>query len=67
MLEKYTLRTSEDVDRVSAVAAALEIIKASVSAPSAYEGKEKLEKDAQHTIAQVANIADAIQAAINKR
>lgn len=66
MLEKYTVHSPEERDRVLAVMAALDIIKASVSAPCAYAGSDKLEYDAKYAADHVAALADAIQAAINK-
>lgn len=66
MLEKYSVMSTQEADRVFAVAAALEIIKASVSAPCAYVGRDKLDKDAKYAADHVAALADAIQAAIRK-
>ncbi|WP_447880072.1 hypothetical protein [Serratia fonticola] len=66
MLEKHSARTPEENDRIAVVAAALEIIKASASAPSAYVGRDKLDKDAKFAADHVATLADAIQAAIKK-
>lgn len=66
MLENHTAKSTEEVNRIAAVAAALEIIKASVSAPCAYVGRDKLDKDAKYAADHVAALADAIQAAIKK-
>lgn len=64
MLENYLSTQSKEVKRLVAVQAALEIIKASVSAPTGHDGKEKLDRDCTHTVTHVATIADAIQEAL---
>lgn len=70
MLEDYPLiqdsKTKAVKSRVIAVSAALEIIKASASAPSAYTGYQKVDHDCKYAIDHLDALADAIQAAISK-
>lgn len=69
MLEKYLVlggfNTTPEQKRVIAVNAALEIAKASVGNwnASAYS---KVDDDLQHVAKEISNLADAIQAAIEK-
>ncbi|XUV82762.1 hypothetical protein ACREYP_04860 [Enterobacter sp. TMH.L2] len=64
MLKDYFARlTSDQERRVMAVEAALEIAKASVSAPSAYTGV-KTEYDLQKVASEINSLADAIQDAL---
>nr|WP_213715764.1 hypothetical protein [Cedecea lapagei] len=66
MLEDYFSLTTTDQDRRAlAVQAALEIAKASVSAPSAFTGV-KSSYDLQTVAAEINALADAIQAAIER-
>jgi hypothetical protein len=68
MLEDYPLIGVSEEDktrrRVLAVAAALEIIKASVAATNAYAGRDKLSKDIEYTRDKIGELADAIQTAL---
>ncbi|EAA3032511.1 hypothetical protein DRF10_23520 [Salmonella enterica subsp. enterica] len=66
MFENYAYSTKEERNRGEIVKAALEIIKASVSASTSYNGKEKLDRDMKHAIANIDALADAIQDAMNK-
>ncbi|MRT14862.1 hypothetical protein GJV07_21535 [Enterobacteriaceae bacterium RIT711] len=66
MFENYAYATKEERNRGEIVKAALEVIKASVSASSGYDGKEKLDRDIKHAVANLDALADAIQAAMNK-
>lgn len=69
MLEKYLfvggVNSSPEQKRLAAVEAALEIAKASVGNwnASAYS---KVNDDLQHVAKEIGNLADAIQAAIDK-
>lgn len=64
MLNNYFARLTTDQERrVMAVEAALEIAKASVSAPSAYSGL-KTEFDLQKVASEINALADAIQDAL---
>ncbi|NIC28268.1 hypothetical protein [Serratia plymuthica] len=64
MLENYFKTENKDTKRLIATQAALEIIKASVSAPSGYDGKEKLDRDIKHTVENLSALTDAIQATL---
>ncbi|EKK0458566.1 hypothetical protein R8543_18605 [Klebsiella oxytoca] len=64
MFENYAYATKEERNRGEIVKAALEIIKASVSASSSYTGRDKLEKDMKFAIANVESLADAIEEAM---
>lgn len=64
MLENYLKTDSPEGKRLIAAQAALEIIKASVSAPTGYDGKEKLDRDIKHTAANLSALTDAIQATL---
>lgn len=69
MLDGYFV-SSEGIEkkkRIIAVQAALEIVKASVSASCAYAGRDKLSKDMEATKEKISELADAIQAAIEKQ
>ncbi|XTZ36825.1 hypothetical protein ACQYRI_12525 [Salmonella enterica] len=68
MLEGYFI-TNDGLNkkkRLLAVQAALEIIKASVSSTNSYAGRDKLSKDIDFTKDKVSELADAIQAALDK-
>ncbi|OIX95589.1 hypothetical protein BFS14_14585 [Serratia fonticola] len=71
MLEDYPLTDDTDARivkrRILAVNAALEIIKASAAAPSAYTGYQKVDHDCKYAIAHLDELADAIQAAIDEQ
>ncbi|MER5232707.1 hypothetical protein KDV93_22415 [Serratia ureilytica] len=67
MLDNHSARTVEEKNRVAVVAAALEILKASAASSSAHTGRDKLEKDAKWAAENIGHLADAIEAAINKR
>jgi hypothetical protein len=56
--------TDEQKKRLLAVQAALEIVVASVSASTGYDGKEKLERDLKHATENISSLADAIQTAL---
>ncbi|MDY4347002.1 hypothetical protein [Pectobacterium brasiliense] len=60
MLDKYVVRTNEEVNRLDAVRAALEIIKA--AAPN-----NSIPNVVEYTKQEVSNLADVIQEAINKK
>ncbi|EOC1427279.1 hypothetical protein ACI1AD_002476 [Cronobacter dublinensis] len=60
--ENYPSRSDAE-----AVNAALEVIKASVAAPNGYEGRDKLAKDIEYTRHHLAELADAIQSALESR
>ncbi|ELQ6226368.1 hypothetical protein ACM92K_003083 [Cronobacter turicensis] len=64
--ENYAARSDAE-KRLLAVNAALELIKASVAAPNNYEGRDKLAKDIEYTRHHLAELADAIQAALENR
>ncbi|EPY4031316.1 hypothetical protein ACXDG9_001332 [Klebsiella pneumoniae] len=66
MLDSYTVKNSEDRDRVLAVQAALEIAKASVGNTGA-STISRVDDDLKAVAEQISNLADAIQAAIAKR
>ncbi|MGP3594282.1 hypothetical protein [Vagococcus sp. WN89Y] len=68
MLEGYFTSSdgAEKQKRLLAVQAALEIIQASVSCTNAYTGRDKLSKDIDFTKDKVSELADAIQAALEK-
>ncbi len=68
MLEDYFKgTTSPEEQRLLAVQAALEIIKASVSASNAYAARDKLVRDLEVISAKVSETADAIQASLLKK
>lgn len=60
MLDKYTVRTNAELNRLEAVKAALEIIKA--SAPNS-----GVSSVIELTKQEVSNLADAIERAIDKK
>ncbi len=64
MFENYAYSTKEERNRGEIVKAALEIIKASVSASSSYTGRDKLEKDIKFAVANIESLADAIENAM---
>lgn len=64
MFENYSYSTKEERNRGEIVKAALEIIKASVSASSSYTGRDKLEKDIKFAVANIESLADAIENAM---
>jgi len=68
MLEGYfnAADGAEKQKRLLAVQAALEIIQASVASTNAYAGRDKLSKDIDFTKDKVSELADAIQAALEK-
>ena len=66
MLEGYTIKSTEDRERVLAVQAALEIAKASVGSVGA-ASQSKVSADLKSVAAEISDLADAIQAAINKK
>ncbi|MBJ9640710.1 hypothetical protein I5520_01695 [Citrobacter sp. FDAARGOS_156] len=73
MLEGYfnnTAKNSEDAiaksQRLLAVQAAMEIVKASVSATTSYTGRDKLGKELDFAKDKVSELADAIQKALDK-
>uniref|UniRef100_UPI0013C2E7A0 hypothetical protein n=1 Tax=Klebsiella pneumoniae TaxID=573 RepID=UPI0013C2E7A0 len=59
--------TKEERNRGEMVKAALEIIKASVSASSSYTGRDKLEKDIKFAVANIESLADAIENAMKDK
>lgn len=64
MLKDYfSQHTSEQERRLLAVEAALEIAKASVSASTSYSGI-KSQADLKNVAAEISNLADAIQEAL---
>ncbi|WP_117125330.1 hypothetical protein [Klebsiella quasivariicola] len=64
MFKDYFSRMTTDQERRAlAVQAALEVAKASVSAPSAYTGI-KTQVDLQNVAAEISDLADAIQEAL---
>ncbi|HBQ2427902.1 TPA: hypothetical protein L7M08_000461 [Klebsiella aerogenes] len=64
MLKDYFSQyISEQERRLLAVEAALEIAKASVSAPTSYSGI-KAQADLKNVAAEISNLADAIQEAL---
>ena len=65
MLEKYTVRTTDEQNRVYAVQAALEIAKASVGSVGAGT-QSKVAADLKAVINEISELADAIQKAITK-
>ncbi|MCC7581542.1 hypothetical protein ABK658_21315 [Enterobacter roggenkampii] len=67
MLENYVYATKEERNRGEIVKAALEIIKASVSASSSYTGRDKLEKDIKFAVANIESLADAIENAMKDK
>ncbi|CAI0816114.1 hypothetical protein [Serratia proteamaculans] len=67
MLDSYVIKTTEERNRLEAVKAALEIVKASISAPTAYTGYQKLKHDSDLAIEKVELLADAIQSALEKK
>lgn len=67
MLENHAFANVDERNRVAVVAAALEILRASVSSASSYDGRDKLEKDARWAAENIGPLADAIEAAIRKR
>lgn len=60
MLDKYIVRSSEEANRLEAVRAALEIIKASAS-------DSGVSNVIEFTKQEISNLADAIQSAIDKQ
>lgn len=67
MLEGYFWsgkETNAREQRLRAVQAALEIIKASASAPTAYSNSSKIQNDSEDVAKHVGKIADAIQEAL---
>ncbi|WP_431021999.1 Methyl-accepting chemotaxis protein [Erwinia rhapontici] len=68
MLEKYFEtplgQETEEHQRMVAVNAALEIAKASVSAPTAYTGANKTSADLDYVKDKINDLADAIQDAL---
>ncbi|CAH6102648.1 hypothetical protein [Citrobacter koseri] len=67
MFENYAYATKEERNRGEIVKAALEIIKASVSASSSYTGRDKLEKDIKFAVANIDSLADAIENAMKDK
>lgn len=67
MFENYAYATKEDRNRGEIVKAALEIVKASVSASSSYTGRDKLEKDMKFAAANIRSLADAIENAMKSK
>ncbi|ELE9723922.1 hypothetical protein [Enterobacter kobei] len=67
MFENYAYATKEERNRGEIVKAALEIIKASVSASSSYTGRDKLEKDIKFAVANIESLADAIENAMKDK
>ncbi|EFD8904348.1 TPA: hypothetical protein ACYSC8_005233 [Citrobacter freundii] len=67
MFENYVYATKEERNRGEIVKAALEIIKASVSASSSYTGRDKLEKDIKFAVANIESLADAIENAMKDK
>ncbi|EDT2315873.1 hypothetical protein GS015_003408, partial [Salmonella enterica] len=65
--ENYVYATKEERNRGEIVKAALEIIKASVSASSSYTGRDKLEKDIKFAVANIESLADAIENAMKNK
>ncbi len=66
ILQDYQYKNDDD-KRALVVIAALEIIKASVSSTTAYAGRDKLLKDIEFTKDKVDELADAIQAALERK
>ncbi|EKN3568588.1 TPA: hypothetical protein U5E25_002103 [Yersinia enterocolitica] len=68
MLENYfgIDYTDEQKKRILAVQAALEVIIASAGSTGAYTTNKKVQYDTEHASQQVGNLADAIQAALEK-
>jgi hypothetical protein len=67
MFENYAYSTKEERNRGEIVKAALEIVKASVSASSSYTGRDKLEKDIKFAVANIESLADAIENAMKDK
>lgn len=67
MFENYAYSTKEERNRGEIVKAALEVIKASVSASSSYTGRDKLEKDIKFAVANIEALADAIENAMKNK
>ncbi|ELM0152062.1 Uncharacterised protein [Citrobacter freundii] len=67
MFENYAYSTKEERNRGEIVKAALEVIKASVSASSSYTGRDKLEKDIKFAVANIESLADAIENAMKNK
>lgn len=71
MLENYPAKQESQVSisqaRVLAVAAALEIAKASASAPTQRTASDKVGDDLKYAANGIMELADAIQAAIEKQ
>ncbi|BCT20197.1 hypothetical protein ACHHY8_09640 [Enterobacter cloacae complex sp. 2024EL-00215] len=67
MFENYAYATKEERNRGEIVKAALEIVKASVSASSSYTGRDKLEKDIKFAVANIESLADAIENAMKDK
>ncbi|HBT2489131.1 TPA: hypothetical protein MBD98_003369 [Klebsiella aerogenes] len=65
MLEGYTIKTTEDRERVLAVQAALEIAKASVGSVGA-STQSRVAADLKAVANEISGLADAIQAALAK-
>ncbi|HBV0976700.1 MULTISPECIES: hypothetical protein [Enterobacteriaceae] len=66
MLEGYTIKTTEDRERVLAVQAALEIAKASVGSVGA-STQSRVAADLKAVANEISGLADAIQAALAKK
>ncbi|OBS88531.1 hypothetical protein AYL25_13565 [Enterobacter roggenkampii] len=66
MLEGYTVKTTEDRERVLAVQAALEIAKASVGSVGA-STQSRVAADLKAVANEISGLADAIQAALAKK
>ncbi len=72
MLENYFFTkggydTTENQKREVAVAAALEIARASAGATSQRSASDKVEDDLKYTASSIALLADAIQEALSKQ
>ncbi|MEB6632744.1 hypothetical protein [Kluyvera cryocrescens] len=66
MLENYNWQSREERNRGELLKVAVEIIKASVSAPSNYDGKDKLDRDIKHTIENIESLVATLQKVIEK-
>ncbi|HCU0428836.1 hypothetical protein I5Q42_06285 [Serratia marcescens] len=66
MLEGYTIKTTDDRERLLAVQAALEIAKASVGSVGA-SSQSKVAADLKAVANEISGLADAIQGAIAKK
>ncbi|CAI1803253.1 Uncharacterised protein [Serratia quinivorans] len=67
MLDNYVIKTTEEKNRLEAVKAALEIVKASASTSTAYTGYQKVKYDSEFAIDKISKIADAIEAAMQEK